>query len=259
MAREQYPYECQSAGHTDGSRTFFAAPPDWWLRKNMSEPKNCPACKSWMKAQADSSIRCATSACNRIIRMSAKFKISYHRHRGVFADVEWKCRDCEEGRTPEKRVSKRRPRNKRLKRQRRNRDFDQIPFTGITPIQLIRDPGYYAATARNGTGETRMQHFAKHLEGTECTATALGGTTPADQLSKIVALVDGADPDDIREGFHEGALLRFTLLESGAIERTVFRPEGLTDPVTGETVYYIATSFDGQSIQTVRDKLGLND
>ena len=58
MEKVQHPYECVAKGHAGGSRTFFAAPPDWFEARGMTTPRNCQDCRAWVKAQVDEMKTC---------------------------------------------------------------------------------------------------------------------------------------------------------------------------------------------------------
>ncbi len=172
----EYPYECQAKGHQGGSRTFTAAPPEWFASKGRSTPKNCPECREWTKAQVDEKKACAT--CGLKIRIPATLKISIHKKVGPYVPIT-ECRSCRDGNQPPK-GTKRRPDKKRREKEEdeeKLNDFSKLPV-GITPQvrKLITSEAYYHARLVKGT-ETGAMHILRHVPGSPYDATGSGATS----------------------------------------------------------------------------------
>jgi len=139
----QHPYPCCSLGCKNGyASIFLAAPPDWFTDRNMSPPKNCPSCRSWLKQQIDSAYNCQT--CGRIIRQSAKAKISHHKRSGPYQPPQ-QCKWCQN----------RQPRAGNTLRRAVN------PNPILSPHQPVeREILPYA-----GLSSYRIRHYGEHIPG----------------------------------------------------------------------------------------------
>lgn len=167
----QHPYECQSKGHADSGRTFYAAPPEWWANKSISTPKHCPTCRMWIKAQVDDSIRCRH--CSRTVRVSARAKISHHIRVGPYESIT-QCRDCESGKQPLEQLEKK---SDRKDREEEKADDKPVEFSELamlreaTPRPIERDPNWYKSRMvtndLTGERESRYVHLQHHMPGSE--------------------------------------------------------------------------------------------
>lgn len=186
--RVEHPYECQAKGHQEGSRTFLAAPPEWFAAKGMSTPKNCKPCRDWINGQVDEMLSCA---CGSKIRLSARSKISHFKKVGPYEPVT-ECRSCREGKRPPKGIERRPDKEERTKheKEKRTREFKELRIDSPPePRTLITDRAFYDAQVTNnyktGLSETRTEHFEHHLVGspnswtTEAAAMAAGLSKPS--------------------------------------------------------------------------------
>jgi hypothetical protein len=164
----QRPYECQCKGHEGGSRTFYAAPPDWFAAKGYNTPKNCPACREWIKAQTDDQSVCA---CGAKIRIPHKLKISHFKRVGPYEPIT-ECGPCSEGNRPPVAIAKKEPqeRRRRTQQEKRTRKFADLK-AGI-PLEsrmIITDVAYYekqtTKNAHTQSMESRAIHLEHHLPG----------------------------------------------------------------------------------------------
>ena len=167
MEKVQHPYECLAMGHAGGSRTFFAAPPDWFEAKSMTTPRNCPECRAWVKAQVDAMKTCN---CGSKIRLSANSKISYFKKDGPYVPPE-ECRPCREGNRPPKGVKKRPTKKEREeeKKEEQPSEFQDLKL-GLSPQPrtIITEGAYYNKTIMNyktKESEQRGTHIEHHIPG----------------------------------------------------------------------------------------------
>lgn len=252
----QHPYECLCKGHVDGSKTFLAAPPEWYAEKGLDTPKNCPSCKSWMKSQADEQRACA---CGSRIRISHKRKISHHKKVGPYEPIE-ECGPCSEGKRPPKAFTTERPsREKRQQQKRKERKtkFSDLKGGAAKPRMIIVDKAYYeSVVTRNittGQRETRAVHLEHHLPGSEHSWTSpevsaqVGLARPksptsfgaenqtlAELLEFASEYMASTDPEHIREYRDGNLLIRITFVgDHDGLEKTVLKEkDGLCEVIT---------------------------
>jgi hypothetical protein len=222
-------YECECAGHTDGSRSFEAAPKAWFDAMGFdSYPKNCPACKSWQAAQVDEIVRC--SSCGRNMRQSAKFKKWFQKREGVYKPPE-SCASCErEGGPPARPAKFRRPSflDKQVEEFRRLGPLKGYgPPTAISILDLPDGYQHPVPIRRElGSGkETRQLHIEAHMPGTEQfhstgyvksgagSLTTLGGGTAhfGSYLRDAARLSREIDPEWVLEKLDRGKIVKIDI------------------------------------------------
>ena len=168
--KAQHPYECTAKGHQGGSRTFLAAPPEWYEGKGISTPKNCPDCRKWVKAQTDERKRCAS--CGTEFRITANAKISYFKKDGPYVPVT-ECGRCQDGQRPEKGMDELPGKKKRKEEQEKNKPGEFGALKVGLPAQsrlLLKDGPFYRNVVTNykiNERETRGEHIAHHIPGNE--------------------------------------------------------------------------------------------
>lgn len=167
----QYSYQCQNLGCSNGHLSAFDhAPPEWWAEKGLSEPKNCPDCRAWVKAQVDSQENC--HRCGFVMSQTAKAKISHHKRMGAYKRPT-ECRHCTLGREMGKRaVGRTRQLSRRIEPRRGSTSLDdKLKEDGYREStvsrQLITDESYYIGVPQHSrTDETRQEHIQVHAPWT---------------------------------------------------------------------------------------------
>lgn len=171
------PYTCQCKGHFVGSRTFLAAPPEWFAKKGFNTPKRCPACRDWIKRQHDETINCSKCGSLRVVR--ARQKIWYHLKKGVY-ELPEECRRCEKGLPPVRGSLVLHRRSHRVTRRLTRSTITSI-LEVLPPdarVEFFRIPIFASADSyqdlvpnRNGGLEPRHAHIAHHFENSPYSAT----------------------------------------------------------------------------------------
>jgi hypothetical protein len=270
----QHPYECQCKGHEGGSRTFYAAPPDWFAAKGYNTPKNCPACREWIKAQTDDQSVCA---CGAKIRIPHKLKISHFKRVGPYEPIT-ECGPCSEGNRPPVAI-KTRPRRESRKEQRKDeRDETFKTHKQATPLQsrlIIVDTEYYnEQTTRNAhtrSRETRAEHLLHHVPGSPYdwsnpnvsaqlgldrpkspTSFADGNHTLDELLSATGGYMGSTDMNQVREyEISSGQLARVTFTGNhDGLELTILKE------VDGQ--YEVITTHDNVTVADIKRKKWYN-
>lgn len=254
----QYPYECQCKGHAGSSRTFTAAPPEWFAGKGISTPRNCPDCRTWIKAQADETKSCD---CGIRFRISARAKISQHKKVGPYVDPT-QCRQCESGKKPNKGL-KRKIRNPK-KKEKKPDEFEKLKI-GINPSPriIVTDPEVYGSmttrNAKSGTSETRLEHLERHLpdspnswvgrSGSKTSPTSLAPNAKngGELLSKLKPYMEQVDSSSVREYMMDNnRIVRITFTgDHDGLEKTVLR-------ANSDGTYTVITSHDEVTVSEVK-------
>lgn len=144
-------YVCESKGHSGDSREFDDAPEETWTRKLLSVPKHCKSCRAWIKSQQDEKLRCQD--CSNIIRISRRYKISYHKRIGPWTNPQ-KCKQCELGEKSPESTDEWKPAKVAKAKQNLN---DSLP--------IGRAVQHYKLIKYDQHPITRQQHFDKHIPG----------------------------------------------------------------------------------------------
>lgn len=215
-------YECKNKG-CQGSLTFEAADADWWAKKGLSLPSNCPDCREWIRAQtADEKATCIHCKVTKVIR--PKFRISYHKQVGIWDPSNYVCKACLDnpgavmqmmrqrtakqswggffGNHQPKQKAQKQPYlwamelNKALKRR------HGITVTQVTAVEILTDPAVYLSMPDTSDRqlESRLHHIMNHhaeLSGT------LGSWTAQGLLDALQELANATDPQRIAE-FKQG-------------------------------------------------------
>jgi hypothetical protein len=268
MAEIQHPYECQCKGHEGGSRTFFAAPPEWYQNKGINTPRNCPDCRKWINAQADEMVICA---CSTKFRISAKAKINQFKKVGPYEPVT-ECHSCQEGRRPPKVIKRRPDRKQREKRKKDERpsEFSRLlPGVDPEPRMLLTDGKYYTDLIP-GKAETRIEHIGRHLTGspydltTKVAAEAQGlsrtksptsfSNSPdvKDLLASTQEFLKASDKGSVREYMDRGRIVRVTF--TGNHDRLEL---SILEPLSDGT-YGLVTTYDNVTVSKVQRKSWYN-
>jgi hypothetical protein len=183
----QHSYECQNLGCPNGHlSTFYAAPPEWFAAKNLSTPKGCRDCRTWIKEQTDSAYRC--KVCAYPIRQSAKAKITHHKRKGVYTPPT-ECRRCELDRENGKKAILEPQEFESIDEEIRESNtfltvLDKAGFEPPDYRNFTTDERAYDKPQRRGEPETRREHLEVHAPytpgiervGKKTTKTEFGGT-----------------------------------------------------------------------------------
>lgn len=263
----QHAYECQAKGHEGGSRTFLAAPPEWFSGKGISTPKNCPDCRVWVKSQTDEKIACA---CGAKVRISARAKISQFKKVGPYEPTT-ECRDCRDGKRPAK-GAKRRP--DRTERQKRKPEVKPTEFSSLRhgiPLQprALLTSGSYYTSLRPGASENRLEHLGHHVPGSPYDLTTPEAAAASGQrqkspssfasepsverlLESAQAHVSTADAMQTREYMDGRRIVRVTY--TGDHDRVEI---SILDPLPGDH-YGLATTYDNVTVEDVMKETWYN-
>ena len=259
----QHPYECLAKGHEGGSRTFFAAPPEWFAQKGMQgTPKNCPNCRAWINAQTDEKRKCD---CGAEFRIPQRYKISHFKKIGPYVP-ETECRSCRDGERPPKGMDERPSREKREqdKKKKRAGEFNDL-VRGIQPEArvIITEGPFYTETPQYGR-ESRIAHLGHHVPG-----------SPYDQTTQSAAASIGASATKSPSSFASGSTVEGLLANAhqlllmsddahvreyrdqfGRIVRVTFTGDhdrleiSILASLPGET-YGLVTTYDNVTVQDI--------
>jgi hypothetical protein len=241
--RPQHPYPCQNLGCPNGYQSiFYKAPPEWYARKGLSTPKNCPDCRAWIDAQTDSLYHCRD--CGWQIRRSAKAKISHHKREGPY-EPPTQCTQCKEGTAPTPPRNLRRPRFPTLIKKR-----DPEPLTVVPYDQLL---------------DYRKVHYGKHIPGHPFSEVGQprgdGGFVSATSLVEPGAMgielyAQASGIANRAEGTYQYIsgtnVIKATIVNGTHVEVTIFRP-------LPDGRYEFVTSYDEVSIGEARRNVRSQD
>ena len=206
MARVEHPWECKMMGHQGSDRVFYAAPPEWFKGKKMSDPNKCEPCRKWMKSQTD---EVSTCNCGAAIPIPAGRKRHVFKRIGPYEPIT-ECHDCSEGRRQPNGTKKRPNRKKRNEEknpEKRESDFHKLdPGNGPIGRAIIVDrAAYYADRTFNGKtrrNESRYTHLEHHIVGSANDWTDLAvrrslGIPDSYSCSPTVLVADGSTTMDL--------------------------------------------------------------
>lgn len=187
--RPQAQYECIQAGHHFGSRVFDDSPPEKWLGEGKSLPLACHTCRKWKTNQRDEEAQCAS--CGAVMQITAKYKVAYHRHQGVF-EMPKLCKRCTDNPRPKMvatmppRPGVRNPKNEETK-------WDKLPINrDAQPLQVISDASYYQRQTAKEPPEQLRKEWRAVL-----TAEGMSKRDAARLRQDMVA--DGSWPSETRQ------------------------------------------------------------
>lgn len=269
----QHPYECQSKGHVDSDRTFFAAPPEWWSGKGISTPKHCPACRAWMKEQTDESIRC--KHCSQTVRISANSKKTHHMRVGTYEPIT-QCPDCESGKTAIKQLERRRRQKRREdeKRDDKPMEFSELAMLRVpAPRLLEQDPEWYKSQIITNDltkqRESRYVHLQHHMPGSDhdwtspqamdqrgldgapksVSSFAEGLTTPEELFAVAESYTSSVDGEFVREYIQKGRIVRVTFCgDHDKLEVTILK-------TMSNGRHELVSTYDDTTVDKVHSKL----
>jgi hypothetical protein len=259
-------YYCSSEGCFNGvGSSFEAAPEDWFTERGLTPPKNCPDCRAWIKAQDDEAVRC--TSCGRIMRLSARLKISHHKRTGPWV-LPKECRSCERGERPPRSAAS----------QPRPNQASQVG-NALSSLPVLRSPHSYPLDINpvnythpihRGSVQTRQEHIEMHTDWSQHTRTKTNGgdrdpTALGTQSNNLGALLQSANivtqaqsTERVREYVNtkNGNVVRVTLTDSARIEVTVIKASPGTN---GHQDHELVTTFDGYTVDQVSGKLNTGE
>ena len=233
----KHPYACVNTGCVNGHMSiFYAAPPEWFAGRGISEPKNCPNCREWRRRQSDSVHKC--QGCGYAIRQTVGAKRAFHRHEGAY-QVPTHCRRCLDGKKPPSGT--------------RGRFIKKPKLNGNPPRPLT-------LIAYEELSTYRRQHYGKHVPGHPYSEIGLtrasGNPVSATSIVGVGAssqdfYTAGEELASMTEGVYDydqgnGQIIKAFIVDDQHVERAVYRE-------VGDGRYEFVTSYDEISISEAEE------